>query len=65
MKKTIIEIAVTLVLGTIIVGSLVFMLAMPSILSWVASYLGGFLTYSLFFLAIGAFIYWSVTRHKN
>ena len=65
MKKTIIEITAMLLIGAIIVGSLVLMLAMPSILAWVASYIGGFLTYSVFFFILGAFIYWCVMRRKN
>lgn len=59
--KAIAEIAVCALLGIIaaavILAALTFFVAMPDILSWVASYIGEFLTYSIFFFVIGAIIY--------
>ena len=64
--KAIAEIAVCTLLGIIaaavILAALTFFVAMPDILAWVASYIGGFLTYSIFFFIIGAIIYWGVIK---
>jgi hypothetical protein len=64
--KAIAEIAVCALLGIIasavILAALTFFVAMPDILNWVASYIGGFLTYSLYIIGIGGFIYWCLSR---
>ena len=51
-----------IIAAAVILAVLTLFVAMPDILSWVASYIGGFLTYSIFFLAIGAFIYWGLSK---
>ena len=64
--KTFVEILVhaliSLAVCIIIILSIVLFLAMPDILEWVSDYLGELTTYSLFFLGVGAFIYWGFTN---
>lgn len=64
--KAIAEIAVCALLGIIaaavILAALTFFVAMPDILSWIASYIGEFLTYSIFFFVIGAIIYLGLNK---
>jgi hypothetical protein len=66
MKEVIKHTAKYIVLGIIvtalILAVLTLFLAMPSILAWVAGYLGGFLTYGLFILSIAGFIYWCLSK---
>ena len=56
------NIVLAALVGVALLGTITLCVAMPNILEWLTGYIGGFLTYSLFFLAIGGFIYWGVTR---
>lgn len=64
--KAIAEVTLCALLGIlasgVILGSLVLLVAMPSILEWLAGYIGGFLTYGLFILSIAGFIYWCLSK---
>lgn len=66
MKEVIKHTAKHLVLGIIatvlVLAVLTLFLAMPSILEWLAGYIGGFLTYGLFILSIAGFIYWCLSK---
>lgn len=66
MKEVIKHTAKYLVLGIIatalVLAVFALFLAMPSILAWLAGYLGGFLTYGLFILSIAGFIYWCLSK---
>lgn len=68
MKRTIITAVAQIVLGIVLAGVMLalftLVLAMPDILEWIAGYIGGFLTYSLFFLAVGGFIVWCISERK-
>lgn len=62
MKKTTRDIILFFLFGTIacilLIGSLILLSAMPDILAWISGYIGEFLTYSLFFFGVIAFIVW-------
>lgn len=68
MKRIIITAVAQIVLGIVLTGVVLALftlaLSMPDILEWIAVYIGGFLTYSLFFLSVGGFIAWCISERK-
>lgn len=62
IKHTVKFIALGIIATALVLAIFALFLAMPSILAWVAGYIGGFLTYGLFILGIGGFIYWCLSK---
>ena len=66
MKEVIKHTAKYIVLGIIatalVLAVFTLFLAMPSILEWLAGYIGTTFTWILFILGIGGFIYWFLSK---
>lgn len=69
MKRIILEIIACGLIGllatAVVIGSLTLMLAMPDILEWVAGYIGGVTTYSLFILGVIGIVALCVEKASN
>lgn len=69
MKRAILAVIAYIAIGALataaIVGSLTLMLAMPDILEWVAGYIGGVTTYSLFVLGVIGIVALCIDKASN
>lgn len=66
MKKILIQIVAEILLGlaltTLVIGSLVLLIAMPEILGWLSQYIGEFFAWMAFILLISLIIVICINR---